>query len=168
MKQLTFTFPEDSATSTGAPFWSAPKRFPHPLQFSTSDPDHLNFVMAASILRAQTFGILVPDWVRCPLNLADAINKVLVPDFQSKKGVKVVTDEKATRLSAASIDDAVVIGELITKLEGCAKKLPAGFRMNPIQFEKVSSFQQTGCILTLAPKVIFSETFICSCRPLIR
>ncbi|KAJ6822887.1 ubiquitin-activating enzyme E1 2-like [Iris pallida] len=28
VKQLTFTFPEDSATSTGAPFWSAPKRFP--------------------------------------------------------------------------------------------------------------------------------------------
>ena len=28
MKQLIFTFPEDAATSTGAPFWSAPKRFP--------------------------------------------------------------------------------------------------------------------------------------------
>ncbi|XP_010937922.1 ubiquitin-activating enzyme E1 1 isoform X2 [Elaeis guineensis] len=136
VKQLTFTFPEDSATSTGAPFWSAPKRFPHPLQFSTSDPGHLNFVIGASVLRAQTFGISIPDWIRCPLELADAINKVSVPDFQSKKGVKIVTDEKATSLSAASIDDAVVISELITKLEGCARKLPAGFRMNPIQFEK--------------------------------
>ncbi|XP_008789165.1 ubiquitin-activating enzyme E1 1 isoform X2 [Phoenix dactylifera] len=136
VKQLTFTFPEDSATSTGAPFWSAPKRFPHPLQFSTSDPGHLNFVVAASILRAQTFGISVPDWISSPLKLADAINKVLVPDFQPKKGVKIVTDEKATNLSAVSIDDGAVISELITKLEGCAKKLPAGFRMNPIQFEK--------------------------------
>jgi Ubiquitin-activating enzyme active site len=35
--QLVYTFPEDSVTSTGAPFWSAPKRFPHPLSFDASD-----------------------------------------------------------------------------------------------------------------------------------
>lgn len=35
--QLVYTFPEDSVTSTGAPFWSAPKRFPHPLIFDASD-----------------------------------------------------------------------------------------------------------------------------------
>ncbi|KEH27996.1 ubiquitin activating enzyme E1 [Medicago truncatula] len=50
MKQLAFTFPEDAATSTGAP-----KRFPRPLQFSSSDSSHLQFLMAASILRAETF-----------------------------------------------------------------------------------------------------------------
>jgi molybdopterin/thiamine biosynthesis adenylyltransferase len=37
VKQLTFTFPEDTMTSSGAPFWSAPKRFPRPLEFSSSD-----------------------------------------------------------------------------------------------------------------------------------
>ncbi|RWW14312.1 hypothetical protein GW17_00021912 [Ensete ventricosum] len=136
MKQLTFTFPEDAATSTGAPFWSAPKRFPRPLQFSSSDPGHLQFVMAASILRAETFGIPVPEWAKNPKKLADAVDKVLVPDFQPKAGVKIVTDENTTSLSAASIDDAAVINELIPKLEECAKRLPPGFRMNPIQFEK--------------------------------
>ena len=38
VKQLTFTFPEDSTTSTGLPFWSAPKRFPKPLQFTPLIP----------------------------------------------------------------------------------------------------------------------------------
>ncbi|KAJ4821709.1 ubiquitin-activating enzyme 1 [Rhynchospora pubera] len=136
VKQLTFTFPEDSLTSSGAPFWSAPKRFPRPLEFSSSDPSHLHFIMAGAILRAETFGIPTPDWAKDPKKLAEAIDKVLVPEFQPKQGVKIVTDEKATSISTASIDDAAVINELIVKLEDCAKTLPSGFKMNPIQFEK--------------------------------
>lgn len=136
VKQLIYTFPEDAATSTGAPFWSAPKRFPHPLQFSATDPGHLHFVMAASILRAETFGIPIPDWVKNPNKLAEAIGKVIVPDFQPKKDAKIVTDEKATSLSTSSIDDTAVINDLILKLERCWANLPPGFRMKPIQFEK--------------------------------
>ncbi|TYJ23883.1 hypothetical protein E1A91_A08G222500v1 [Gossypium mustelinum] len=139
VKQLTFTFPEDATTSTGAPFWSAPKRFPRPLQFSTTDPSHLQFIMAASILRAETFGIPVPDWVKNTKMLAKAVEKVIVPDFQPKEGVKIETietDERATSLSTGSVDDAAVINELLFKLERCRNNLPSGFRMKPIQFEK--------------------------------
>ncbi|XP_042511012.1 ubiquitin-activating enzyme E1 2-like isoform X1 [Macadamia integrifolia] len=136
VKQLTFTFPEDAATSNGAPFWSAPKRFPRPLQFSVDGPGYLHFMMAGSILRAVTFGIPIPDWAKNPRKLADAVNKVMVPDFQPKEGVKIVTDEKATSLSTASIDDAAIINDLIMRLEQCRNKLPSEFRMNPIQFEK--------------------------------
>ncbi|XP_058075084.1 ubiquitin-activating enzyme E1 2-like isoform X2 [Magnolia sinica] len=136
VKQLTFTFPEDAATSTGAPFWSAPKRFPRPLEFSSSDPGHLHFIMAASILRAETFGIPIPDWAKNPNKLADAVDKVIVPEFCPREGVKIETDEKATSITAASADDAAVINDLIVKVEECAKKLPSGFRMKPIQFEK--------------------------------
>lgn len=42
--QLTFTFPEDAVTSTGLPFWSAPKRFPRPVRFDAADPAHTSFV----------------------------------------------------------------------------------------------------------------------------
>jgi hypothetical protein len=42
--QLTFTFPEDAITSTGLPFWSAPKRFPRPVTFDAADPAHASFV----------------------------------------------------------------------------------------------------------------------------
>lgn len=93
--------------------------------------------MAGAILRAETFGIPTPGWAKDPKKLAEAIDKVLVPEFQPKQGVKIVTDEKATNMSAASIDDAAVINDLIAKLEDCAKVLPPGFKMNPIQFEKV-------------------------------
>ncbi|RHN56596.1 putative ubiquitin/SUMO-activating enzyme E1, ubiquitin-activating enzyme E1 [Medicago truncatula] len=136
VKQLAYTFPEDAATSTGAPFWSAPKRFPRPLQFSSSDPSHLQFLMAASILRAETFGIPTPDWVKNPTKLAVVVDRMIVPDFQPKKDAKIVTDEKATSLSTASVDDAVVIDDLIVKLERLRSNLPPGFRMKPIQFEK--------------------------------
>ncbi|KAL5974963.1 E1 ubiquitin-activating protein [Asimina triloba] len=136
VKQLTFTFPEDAATSTGAPFWSAPKRFPRPLEFSSSDLGHLHFVMAASILRAETYGIPIPDWAKDTKGLADAVDKVMVPEFCPKEGVKIETDEKATSVTAASADDAAIINDLIAKVEECAKKLSTGFRMNPIQFEK--------------------------------
>ncbi|PIN13370.1 Ubiquitin activating enzyme UBA1 [Handroanthus impetiginosus] len=136
VKQLTYTFPEDAVTSSGAPFWSAPKRFPRPLQFSNKDLSHLQFIVAAAILRAETFGIPIPDWVKSSEKLADAVDKVIVPDFLPSKDVKIVTDEKATSLSTASIDDAAVINELVMKLEMCRKNLPAGYKMNPIQFEK--------------------------------
>ncbi|KAF5446670.1 hypothetical protein F2P56_032279 [Juglans regia] len=136
VKQLIYTFPEDAATSTGAPFWSAPKRFPQPLQFSTADVSHLHFVMAGSILRAETFGIPIPDWVKNPKKLAEVVDKLMVPEFQPKKDVRIVTDEKATSMSTSSIDDSAVIAELISKLEQCQENLTPGFRMRPIQFEK--------------------------------
>ncbi|KAG0452443.1 hypothetical protein HPP92_025107 [Vanilla planifolia] len=136
VKQLTFSFPEDCATSTGTPFWSAPKRFPRPLLFSSRDSGHLNFIMAASILRAETYGIPVPDWGKNPKMFADAVDRVVVPQFEPKKDAKIVTDEKEVSLYTSSEDDAAVIDDLISKLESCAKKLPPGFRMNPIQFEK--------------------------------
>ncbi|KAG4994850.1 hypothetical protein JHK84_031817 [Glycine max] len=136
VKQLIYTFPEDAATSTGALFWSAPKRFPRPLQFSATDLGHLYFVLSASILRAETFGIPIPDWGKNPRKMAEAVDRVIVPDFQPKKDVKIVTDEKATSLSTASIDDAAVINDLVIKLERCRANLSPVFRMKPIQFEK--------------------------------
>ncbi|KAJ1292546.1 hypothetical protein BS78_02G399900 [Paspalum vaginatum] len=136
VKQLTFTFPEDAATSMGTPFWSAPKRFPRPLHFSATDSSHIHFIMAASILRAESFGIAIPDWAKNTSKLADAVNKVAVPKFEPKKGVSIVTDEKATNLSSTSVDDVAVIDDLLTKLEEHAKSLHPGFQMKAIQFEK--------------------------------
>ncbi|KAK9124596.1 hypothetical protein Sjap_014198 [Stephania japonica] len=136
VRQLTFTFPEDAPTSTGVPFWSAPKRFPRPLLFNPNDPGQLNFIMAAAILRAETFGIPIPDWAKNPMKVADAVAQVIVPDFQPKTGVKIETDEKATTVNTASVDDAAIINDLILRIEECRKKLQPGFKMNPIQFEK--------------------------------
>jgi ubiquitin-activating enzyme E1 len=167
VKQLTFTFPEDASTSTGTPFWSAPKRFPRPLQFSATDSSHIHFIMSASILRAESFGIAIPDWAKNTSKLADAVNKVAVPEFEPKKGVNIVTDEKATNLSSASVDDVAVIDDLLSKLEECAKNLPPGFQMKPIQFEKVSiptslcksKVQRSFCFLSLQMLLPFSVVY---------
>ena len=60
--QLVYTFPEDAITSTGSLFWSAPKRFPHALDFDPKDPAHAHFAQAAAILRAEVYGISRPAW----------------------------------------------------------------------------------------------------------
>lgn len=137
VKQLIYTFPEDAATSTGAPFWSAPKRFPRPLQYSSSDPSLLNFITATAILRAETFGIPIPEWTKNPKEAAEAVDRVIVPDFEPRQDAKIVTDEKATTLTTASVDDAAVIDDLIAKIDQCRHNLSPDFRMKPIQFEKV-------------------------------
>lgn len=64
--QLVYTFPEDAPTSTGALFWSAPKRFPRALEWSAADPSHVAFVQAAALLRAEVFGITPPAWAQDP------------------------------------------------------------------------------------------------------
>ncbi|XP_078180716.1 ubiquitin-activating enzyme E1 2-like [Carex rostrata] len=136
IKQLTFTFPEDSITSSGTPFWSPPKRFPRPVKFDPADPSHINLLMAASILRAESFNLLVPNWATNPKKLAEAVGEVSISEFAPKEGVKIVTDETATSVASSSIDDADVIDGLIARLEQLSKKLPAGFRMKPVHFEK--------------------------------
>lgn len=138
VKQLTYTFPEDATTSTGALFWSAPKRFPKPLNFTTQDHSHLSFLASAAILRAESYGITIPDWAKDTNKLAEAADKINLPAFQPKQGVKIVTDEKATSLSTPASDDSAVIDQLIKMLDENAGNLHPGFRMNPIQFEKAS------------------------------
>jgi ubiquitin-activating enzyme E1 len=94
--------------------------------------------MAASILRAETFGIPTPEWAKTRAGLAEAVERVIVPDFEPKKDATIVTDEKATTLSTASVDDAAVIDELNAKLVRCRMSLQPEFRMKAIQFEKVN------------------------------
>ena len=74
--QLVYTFPEDAPTSTGALFWSAPKRFPRALEWSAADPSHVAFVQAAALLRAEVFGITPPAWAQDP---AKVILRVAAP-----------------------------------------------------------------------------------------
>ena len=52
IQQLLFNFPKDAVTSSGAPFWSGPKRAPEPLTFDVnnvcpSDLNDLNIVEIA-------------------------------------------------------------------------------------------------------------------------
>eukprot|EP01018_Ginkgo_biloba_P009922 Gb_06844 [translate_table: standard] len=136
IKQLTFTFPKDSKLGNGAAFWSPPKRFPKPLEFTLTDPSHLSFLAAASILRAQSYGIPVPDWASNPKKLEEVLQTVQIPDFKPKEGVKIETDVKATNVNTSLAEDSTVIEKLILTLEQGLETPSPEFRMNPIQFEK--------------------------------
>ena len=43
IRQLLYNFPPDQITSSGAPFWSGPKRCPHPLEFDVNDVSNFYF-----------------------------------------------------------------------------------------------------------------------------
>jgi ubiquitin-activating enzyme E1 len=58
IRDLKSIFPDDHKDSNGNPFWSGPKRAPHPIIFNSEDELHLNFVMSAANLVA--FNLSVP------------------------------------------------------------------------------------------------------------
>lgn len=57
IRQLLFNFPPDQKTSSGALFWSGPKRCPHPLEFDPANDTHMSFIIAAANIRAFMYGI---------------------------------------------------------------------------------------------------------------
>lgn len=134
--QLVYTFPEDATTSTGAPFWSAPKRFPRALEFDPADPAHASFVQAGAILRAEVYGIPRPDWAADVKKVGEVAGKVPVPAFVPKKGVHIETDPKAKAQHHSEGDDGAVIAALLARLDAVRPELGEGFRMAPVTFEK--------------------------------
>ncbi|ELW72276.1 Ubiquitin-like modifier-activating enzyme 1 [Tupaia chinensis] len=128
IQQLLHNFPPDQLTSSGAPFWSGPKRCPHPLTFDVNNPLHLDYVMAAANLFAQTYG-LTGSLDRAAV--ATVLHSVQVPEFTPKSGVKIHVSD--LELQSAFVDDSQ-LKELKVTLPS-PDKLP-GFKMYPIDFEK--------------------------------
>ena len=136
--QLTFTFPEDACTSTGALFWSAPKRFPRALIFDTTDPAHAAFIQAGAILKAQLYGVEVPEWGSDAQRVVEIAGQVVVEPFVPRENVRIETDPKADGSAPPSLQqhDDTVIDALISKLEAASTSLPTGFRLQAVAFEK--------------------------------
>uniref|UniRef100_A0A2K6T6I5 E1 ubiquitin-activating enzyme n=1 Tax=Saimiri boliviensis boliviensis TaxID=39432 RepID=A0A2K6T6I5_SAIBB len=130
IRQLLHNFPPDQLTSSGAPFWSGPKRCPHPLTFDVNNPLHLDYVMAAANLFAQTYG-LTGSQDRAAV--ATLLQSVQVPEFTPKSGVKIHVSDQELQSANASVDDSR-LEELKATLPS-PDKLP-GFKMYPIDFEK--------------------------------
>jgi ubiquitin-activating enzyme E1 len=98
-------FPADTLTSSGLPFWSAGKRCPHSINFDIDNSVHLNYITAASNLRASIFGL------PCNVNInqiKEMVNSLTVPKFVTDSNFQVsVTDEeeKNKEIKELSIDD---------------------------------------------------------------
>ncbi|KIV87659.1 hypothetical protein PV11_03191 [Exophiala sideris] len=133
--QLLYNFPKDSKTSTGAEFWSGPKRAPTPLNFDPSDETHMGFVVAAASLHAYNYGIEVPKI--SPQDYAKVLDNMIVPEFKPDANVKIQADEKepdpnANRPSFA--DDAEELNKIIAEIP--SPSIIPTFRLNVVEFEK--------------------------------
>ncbi|XP_077585017.1 ubiquitin-like modifier-activating enzyme 1 isoform X2 [Stigmatopora nigra] len=129
IRQLLHNFPPDQLTSSGAPFWSGPKRCPHALEFSTTNDLHIDYVMATANLFAQTYGI---ESCRDRAAIVKMSQEVKVPVFTPRSGVKIHVSDQELPNSNSSVDDS--------RLEELKILLPAPessqFKLCAIDFEK--------------------------------
>jgi len=131
--QLIYNFPLDMTTSSGTLFWSGPKRPPAALVFSSEEPLHMEFIVAAANLRAFNYGLKGSDDMGFFKRYADS---VMVPEFVPKQGVRIQSDPKEEKKEPEPPppDDDTLCDDI-------AKSLPApsslaGYRLNPVEFEK--------------------------------
>ncbi|EXJ78601.1 ubiquitin-activating enzyme E1 1 [Capronia coronata CBS 617.96] len=135
IEQLLYNFPKDSKTSSGADFWSGPKRAPTPLNFDPKDPTHMGFIVAAAHLHAYNYGIQAPklsheDYVK-------VLDSMIIPEFRPDANVRIQADENEPDPNAAAksvSDDEDELNKIISQLPS-PKSLPT-FRLNVVEFEK--------------------------------
>ncbi|XP_062579325.1 ubiquitin-like modifier-activating enzyme 1 isoform X2 [Saccostrea cucullata] len=131
IRQLLFNFPPDQVTSSGAPFWSGPKRCPHPIEFDVKNETHMDFITSVANLRAEMYGI---KQVKDRKAICDMVSKVKVPEFKPRSGIKIeVTDAELEGRHSGSVD-----ADAFEKLQ---KELPPvdnvkSMKLIPIEFEK--------------------------------
>uniref|UniRef100_A0A1I7YYQ7 E1 ubiquitin-activating enzyme n=1 Tax=Steinernema glaseri TaxID=37863 RepID=A0A1I7YYQ7_9BILA len=131
--QLLFTFPPEQITSQGVKFWSGAKRCPHVLNFDSSKEEHFNFVMSASILHAEKYGI---EPILDKSTILAVLKSVDVPTFKPSAGVKIAVTEAEAKDSSEDIaeDAEQMLDDLLIRL---AKMPTSNFQaLNPIDFEK--------------------------------
>ncbi|GES96720.1 ubiquitin-activating enzyme E1 [Rhizophagus clarus] len=128
IQQLLFNFPKDTVTSSGAKFWSGPKRAPDPIIFDVNNNEHVEFIVTAANLHAFNYGLKGEtnrEYIK------NVLNNVIVPEFHPKSGVKIQVQENET---IQQTSDEKELEEIITSLPDPAS-IP-GFRLNPVEFEK--------------------------------
>lgn len=133
--QLLHSFPLDTKTSSGANFWSGPKRPPKPLNFDPNDPTHMGFVIAASNLHAFNYGIKPPSTDKD--YFVGIMDKMIIPEFKPDSNVKIQADDKEPDPNGPAptfADDAEELNKIIATLPP-PKSMP-GFRLSPVEFEK--------------------------------
>ena len=138
IQQLLFNFPKDATTSSGAPFWSGPKRAPDPLRFDLDDETHLNFITAAAYLHAFNYGIDTTNGISKE-DCARVMSEMIIPDFKPSSSVKIQADDNEpdpnAQPSESRFDDRGALEKLLQQLPR-PKALPSGFKLEPVEFEK--------------------------------
>ena len=136
IQQLLYNFPKDSTTSSGAPFWSGPKRAPDPLQFDASNPTHMGFIVAAAHLHAFNYGIQ-GDSITESL-CKKVMDNMMIPEFTPSSSVKIQADDNEPDPNAqpagSNFDDNSTMQDLVAQLP--PPKSLKGLKLEPVEFEK--------------------------------
>lgn len=137
IQQLLYNFPKDCTTSSGAPFWSGPKRAPTPLRFDASNPTHMGFIIAAAHLHAFNYGL------KKEVNITEkyyrkVMDDMIIPEFSPSSSVKIQADDNEpdhnTKPVESNFDDNETLEQIVSELPP-AQSLQ-GFKLEPVEFEK--------------------------------
>ncbi|KAI9597739.1 ubiquitin-activating emzyme E1 [Syncephalis fuscata] len=129
IRQLLYNFPKDSVTSSGAAFWSGPKRAPDAIAFDADNELHLDFIMTAANLHAFNYGLKGETNREKIRKLAI---DVMVPEFSPKSGVKIQVQENEA--VNAQAPDEEELQNIINALPSTSDLV--GYRLTPAEFEK--------------------------------
>ncbi|KAI2808196.1 E1 ubiquitin-activating protein [Blomia tropicalis] len=137
IQQLLHNFPPDYKTSTGAPFWSGPKKCPHAVTFDSNNPLHLDYIIAAANLRAFVYGIPQCNDRAHVYTIVNQIPADQIPKFVPKNVKIAVNDSELNNNSSMNsydgdMDSSNKLWEDLNKLKESCK----GIKINPIEFEK--------------------------------
>lgn len=109
--------PSSQVTSTGALFWSGPKRAPDPLVFNPDETTHLEYIIAAANLHAFNYGLKGES---DPAVFKKVLSTIEVPDFKPKQGVKVqVLDSEPVNNDEDEESESVSLSSPLTLPSGC-------------------------------------------------
>jgi len=139
IRQLVHNFPEDAKNSkTGKPFWGPPKRFPTALELDASDALHMQFVIAATNLRAALYGITAPEGVdpRDAAFFAGKLSGISTPEWAPKSGVKIQADPDDTSAINTEDNPEMAIESILGSLPSPAELKAQSFSPLVNEFEK--------------------------------
>ncbi|MPC17570.1 Ubiquitin-like modifier-activating enzyme 1 [Portunus trituberculatus] len=128
--QLLHNFPKDQTTSSGEPFWSGPKRCPHSIRFNSNKDLHLDYVVAAANLKAEVYGI---PQVRDRQAVKDMVDKIEIPEFVPKSGVKIAVTDAEAEAQSNQVDS-----ERVSNLQAAIPSATSfgSLKLKPLEFEK--------------------------------
>ncbi|KAL7031490.1 hypothetical protein ACKWTF_007036 [Chironomus riparius] len=132
IRQLLHNFPPDQIMPSGQPFWSGMKKMPTQIMFDVSQRLHMDFILSCANLRAEMYGI---EQNRDYAYAIGTVQKVVVPDFEPKSGIKIPMND--TEIEDSNNNDEEADENLIKQLAGelmTVNKSTLNFQ--PLRFEK--------------------------------